>query len=163
MTPAQTITEVGVWRRLTLLPSTDAFLPQTRSFRWLTDCSTSNFFSSENTKLGSMPSSMRFRRCRHFSTLIRSCVGVSSWRFCNLQEKALRFCLRMQRIEVWLIPASATSLVTERRGFVLKFSLMFLTIRLVRTVLILPWLGRLVVWPVSLNFLTTFQTVSRRI
>ena len=65
VTDAQTITEVGFWRLLTLLPSTDAFLPQTRSFWWLTHCSTSNFFSSENTKLGSMPSSMRFRRCRH--------------------------------------------------------------------------------------------------
>ena len=32
VTAAQTITEVGFWRRLTLLPSTDAFLPQTRSF-----------------------------------------------------------------------------------------------------------------------------------
>ena len=32
VTVAQTITEVGFWRRLTLLPSTDAFLPQTRSF-----------------------------------------------------------------------------------------------------------------------------------
>ena len=32
VTPAQTITEVGFWRRLTLLPSTDAFLLQTRSF-----------------------------------------------------------------------------------------------------------------------------------
>ena len=71
VTAAQTITEVGFWRRLTLLRFTDAFLPQTRSFLWLTHCSMSNFFSSENTKLGSMPSSMRFRRCRHPSTLIR--------------------------------------------------------------------------------------------
>ena len=55
-----------------------------QSFWWLTHCSTLNFFSSENTKLGSMPSSMRFRSCRHLSTLIRSCVGVSSWRFCIL-------------------------------------------------------------------------------
>ena len=84
VTAAQTITEVGFWRRLTLLPYTDGFLHQTRSFWWLTHCSTLNFFSSENIKLGSMPSSMRFRRCRHLSTLIRSCVGVSSWRFCVL-------------------------------------------------------------------------------
>ena len=56
VTAAQTITEVGFWRRLTLLPSTDAFIPQTLSFWWLMHCSTSNFFSSENTKLGSMPS-----------------------------------------------------------------------------------------------------------
>ena len=84
VTAAQTITEVGFWRRLTLLPSTDAFLSQTRSFWWLTYCSTSNFFSSEKTKLSSMPSSMRFRRCRHLSTFIRSCVSVSSWRLCIL-------------------------------------------------------------------------------
>ena len=38
-----------------------------------------------------------------------------------------------------------------------------LAIRLIRTVLFLPWPGRLDVWPVSLKFLTTFQTVSRRI
>ena len=49
VTAAQTITEVGFWRRLTLLLSTDAFLLQTRSFWRLTHCSTSNFFSSENT------------------------------------------------------------------------------------------------------------------
>ena len=55
------------------------------------------------------------------------------------------------------------SLVAERRGFLLNFSLVFLTIRLVRTVLFLPWPGRLDVWPVSLNFFTAFQTVSRRI
>ena len=66
VTEAQTITEIGFWRRLTLLPSTDAFLSQTRLFWWLTHCSTSNFFLSENTKLVSMPS-MRFRRCRHLS------------------------------------------------------------------------------------------------
>ena len=83
-TVAQTIKEVGFRRRLTLLPYTDAFLPQTRSFWWLMHCSMSNFFSSENIKLGSMPSFMRFTRCRHLSTLIRSCVGVSSWRFCIL-------------------------------------------------------------------------------
>ena len=38
VTAAQTITELGFWRRITLLPSTDAFLPQTRSFWWLTHC-----------------------------------------------------------------------------------------------------------------------------
>ena len=54
VTAAQTITEVGFWRRLTLLPSTDAFLFQTRSFWWLAHCLTSNLFSSENTKLGSI-------------------------------------------------------------------------------------------------------------
>ena len=32
VTAAQSITEVEFWRRLTLLPSTDAFLPQTWSF-----------------------------------------------------------------------------------------------------------------------------------
>ena len=69
----------------------------------------------------------------------------------------------MRRIEVWLIPASTASLVAERRGFVLNFSLVFLIIRLVRTVLFLPWTGQLDFWPVSLNFLTTFQTVSRQI
>ena len=37
------------------------------------------------------------------------------------------------------------------------------TIRLVWTVLFLHWPGRLDVWPVSLNFLTTFQTVSCQI
>ena len=37
----------------------------------LTHCSTLNFFSSEYTKLGTMPSSMRFRRSRHLLTLIR--------------------------------------------------------------------------------------------
>ena len=84
VTVVQTITEIEFWRRLTLLPSTNAFLPQTRSFWWLTHCSASNFFSSENTKLGSMPSFMRFSRCRNLLTLICSCVGVSSWRFCIL-------------------------------------------------------------------------------
>ena len=34
VTAAQTTTEVKFWRRLTLLLSTDAFLPQTRSFWW---------------------------------------------------------------------------------------------------------------------------------
>ena len=43
------------------------------------------------------------------------------------------------------------------------FPRVFLTIRLVRTVLFLPWSGRLDIWPVSLNFLVTFQTVSRLI
>ena len=84
VTAAQTITEVGFWRRLTLLPSTNVFLPQTRSFWWLTHYSTSNFFSSENTKLDSVPSSMRLRKGRNLSALIRSCVGVSSWSFCIL-------------------------------------------------------------------------------
>ena len=48
VTAAQTLTEVGFWRRLTLLPSTDSFLPQPRSFWWLTHRSTANFFTSEN-------------------------------------------------------------------------------------------------------------------
>ena len=65
--------------------------------------------------------------------------------------------LRMWLIKIWLILASAASLVAQRRGFVLNFFLVFSTIRLVRTVLFLPWPGRLDVWPVSLNFLTTFQ------
>ena len=49
-------------------------------------------------------------------------------------------------IEVWLIPASAASLDAERRGFVLNFSLVFLTIRLIRTVLFLPLMSGLSPW-----------------
>ena len=75
----------------------------------------------------------------------------------SCRGKVLRSSLRMRRIEVWRIPASAARLVAKRRGFVHNFSLVFLTVRLVRTVLFLPWPGRLDVWPVSLNFLTTFQ------
>ena len=65
VTAAQTTTKGGFWRRLTLLSATDAFLPQSRSLWWFTHCSTWNFFSSKNTKLGSIPSSMRLRRWRH--------------------------------------------------------------------------------------------------
>ena len=129
----------------------------------LTHCTTSNLFSSDNTQLGSMSSSMRFRRCRHLSALIRSCVGVNSFSFSILQGKVLRAFLRMRRIEVWMISTSTASLFAKRRGFVLNFSFVFLTIRLLRTVLFLPCPGRLDVWPVSLNFLATFQTASRRI
>ena len=60
---APTITESGFWRRLTLLPSTDPSLLQTLSFWWFRHCWTSNFFSSVNTKIGTVPSFMRFRMC----------------------------------------------------------------------------------------------------
>ena len=72
-------------------------------------------------------------------------------------------------LEVLLKNAAQRSLVDSilcgqfgRRieGFVLNFSIVFLNIRLIRTV---PWPDRLNVWPISLNFLTTFQTISRRI
>ena len=59
----------------------------------------------------------------------------------HLVGEGLEVLLKDSAIKVWLIPASAASLVAERRGFVLNFSPVFLTIYLVRTVLFLPWPG----------------------
>ena len=44
----------------------------------------------------------------------------------HLIGEGLRSSLTMRRIEVWPIPASAASLVAERRGFVVNFLFCFL-------------------------------------
>ena len=53
-------------------------------FWWLRHCWTSNFFSSVNTNLGTVPSFMRSRMCWHLSSLLRSWVVESSCLFCIL-------------------------------------------------------------------------------
>ena len=58
-----------------------AFTP---AFYWSISDLKSNFFSSVNSKLGTVPSFMRFRMCWHLSSLIRSSVVrsyVHEWRF----------------------------------------------------------------------------------
>ena len=55
------------------------------SFRWFRHCWTSNFFSSSvSTKMGIIPSFMRFRMCWHLSSLIRSRVVERACLFCIL-------------------------------------------------------------------------------
>ena len=78
---AHTTTESWFWRRLTLLPATDPSQLQTLSFWWFRHCWKSNFFSSLNTKLGTIPFFMRFRMCWQQSSLIRSWVVESSCLF----------------------------------------------------------------------------------
>ena len=163
VTAYHTITEAGFWRRLTLLTLFDLYLLQTRSFLWLTHCSTSNSFSSMKTKLGSVLSVMRSRISCALSSRMISCVSVSSCLFCILQRDVLRSSLRMCRIEIALIPASRANFETERRGFLLSFSLAFLVDFLVRIARFLPWPGRLHIFLVYLSFFTTFQTFSRLI
>ena len=81
VTAAQIITDCGYWRLVAILPLTELEEPQTRSFCWLTTCCMSNFFSSVNTKLGSVPWSISSRIWLFLSILILLWCSVSSWRW----------------------------------------------------------------------------------
>ena len=141
-------------------------------------------------RMHSYPKHGRFDGWRTAQRRISSRQRTSNWAACHLpwgSEGVDIF--RPSFVHAWVWAHGASASVGEGLGVLLNYAAHWsladsslcgqlghrttgiraqlfsrvLTIHLVRTVLFLPWPGRLDVWPVSLNFLTTFQTVSHRI
>ena len=127
VTAAQIITDCGYWRFVTILSLTELEEPQTRSFCWLTTCYMSNFFSSVNTKLGSVPWSISSRIWRLLSILILLWCSVSSWRWSILQVSLSRSSFINRYIVELLTFAWASSFRGDLRGLRSRFSRVFLT------------------------------------
>ena len=67
--------DCGFWRLVTIVPSVDVENAQTRSFCWFTIFWISNFFSSLNTRFGSVPSAISWEIFLNFWTLFPEFLG----------------------------------------------------------------------------------------
>ena len=93
VTAAQTMTDCGFWRLVTILLSVVDEEAQTRSFCWFTTCWMFNFFLSVNTRFGSIRWAIFWSIFLHIWTFMVTWLSVS-YRRCNiLKAFNLRSCL----------------------------------------------------------------------
>ena len=114
----------------------------------------SNFFSSVNTRFGSVPSAIYWRISLHFGP-----SWPHDWPYAADDAVSWRASLPRWCIVDLLTPAAVTKVLQLRREFCRNFSLVFLRSWEERTLRFLPRPGRSRAFPVSWNLFTIFHTV----
>ena len=119
------------------------------------------FFSSVNTRFGSVSSAISWRIFLHFWALMATWLSVSSWQYSILKGFTPRSSLNTWWLVDLLTPAAVAKVLQLRREFRRSFSLVFLRSWGERILRFLSRPGRSMVFPVSWNFFTIFHTVER--